>query len=79
MIIFTVESILIVLCIPDPSIDGEVSPRPSYRDRENSFRLVHHMNVGYLSSIKTKFDVLDNGMLLICDGLGKDQIFSLSR
>ena len=60
VIIFTVESFLIIFCIPDLSTDGGVSPRPSYRSRENSFRLVHHMNIGYLSTIKAKFDVLDD-------------------
>ena len=51
------ESIIIFFCIPDikdnRSRSPSLSPSPPLQEK----KVVHHMNVGYLSMIKAKVDV----------------------
>ena len=47
------ESIIIFFCIPDIKNNYSPSPSPPLQEK----KVIHHMNIGYLSTIKAKVDV----------------------
>lgn len=66
VIIFIMESIIIFFCIPDIKNNYSPSPSPPPSPPLQEKKVIHHMNIGYLSTIKAKVDVrIDQKLILL--------------
>lgn len=55
--IFVVESFIIFFFIPDTKAEDIKVPDSPREEKKQDYRVVHHLNVGYLSTIRTKVRV----------------------
>lgn len=56
--IFVIESFIILLFIPDTKAEDIKVAESPREEKKQDYRVVHHLNVGYLSTIRTKVGVL---------------------